>query len=153
MGYKRYSSYYSRRVVIIPSIFLFILLIQHILLLNFQKLRKHETIPILGQWKEIRRELGLSHMLPDEIIAKPAVVHSISPSQPHSLSRLFKRSSGIQSESHSALPELFFSPDALEEKRVSYEELNKSLSQIILGEQDKRNHGRKNALKKAGIVR
>lgn len=89
-------------------------------------------------------------MLPDEIIAEPAAVHSISPPQPRSSSRFFKRSSG---ESHSALPELFFSPDALEEKRVSYEELNKSLSQIILGEQDKRNHGRKNALKKAGVVR
>lgn len=156
MGYKRYSSYYSRRVVIIPSMFFFILLIQHILFVNFQQkhaLKQHETIPILGQWKEIRRELGLSHMLPEEVIVIPAAVHSISPPQLHSSSRFFKRNNGVQSESHSAFPELFFSPDALKEERVSYEELNKYLSQIIMGEQDKRNHGRKNALKKAGIAR
>ncbi|KAJ3781535.1 hypothetical protein GGU10DRAFT_379437 [Lentinula aff. detonsa] len=143
MGYKRYPSY-SRRIIIIPSVFLFILCIQHIFfasdLRNYTK--SYNKIRILGQWKDIRRELGLS-ALPDELTISPEATQ-----RPQSLrypSRFFKLARRNIDQPNTS-PELFFAPDALEEPKISYEELQESLAQIVLGEQEKRNHGRKKKL-------
>ncbi|KAJ3877143.1 hypothetical protein F5051DRAFT_409439 [Lentinula edodes] len=143
MGYKRYPSY-SRRIIIIPGIFLFILCIQHIFFATtFRNYAKsHDKIRILGQWKDIRRELGLP-TLPDELAIPSKATHS--PQDSLRSSRFFKLIKR-NIDQPNALPELFFASDALEEPNFSYEEWQKSLAQIVNSGQEKRNHGRKRKL-------
>ncbi|KAJ3776158.1 hypothetical protein FB446DRAFT_722601 [Lentinula raphanica] len=144
MAYKRYSSY-SRRIIIIPSIFLFIFCIQHIFFAaNFRNYtRSQHRIRILGQWKDIRRELGLP-ALPDELTFSPEAVQS--PHIPRISSRFFKFAKR-DVEQPNPLPELYFASDALEEPMISYEESHVLLTKMVLGEQERRSHGRRKKLK------
>ncbi|KIK63531.1 hypothetical protein GYMLUDRAFT_241463 [Collybiopsis luxurians FD-317 M1] len=132
MARKRYS--YPRRIILIPSIFLFILFIQHLFFTRYHSFFERsnslsQKIQILGQWKQVRRELELPiDFLPDEITIQLEPGDSS-----YLLSRLFKRSLTAQPNSNVS-PEQYFSLDALDEPKISYDELRKSLRTILMAQ-------------------
>ncbi|KAF5379896.1 hypothetical protein D9757_007217 [Collybiopsis confluens] len=151
MARKRYS--YSRRIVIIPSIFLCILFIQHIFFARYYpKLKRSsnvEKIQIRGQWKHVRRQLGLSNGLPDEILVVQEA-ESSTLSSPHSISSRFFKFSKRSLQSPNALPELYFSSDSLDAPMVSYDELRESLQKLMAGDQGTVRRGSNRARKREG---